>query len=79
MSLKYEPASVTTTQRFSGQVPLSIDLGHVYTGLGPSRYRLRSIVCYYAKHYVLIAYRPRIKKWVLLDDSLVSPSLYKSL
>ncbi|KAJ1473968.1 hypothetical protein T484DRAFT_1834164 [Baffinella frigidus] len=55
-----------------GQIPLSIDLQGVYSGLGPSRYRLRSIVCYYAKHYVLIAYRPCIKKWVLLDDSLAT-------
>jgi len=54
------------------RIPLAVDLAKVYAGLPAARYRLRALVCYYAKHYVLIAFRPRICKWVLLEDTLAT-------
>ena len=54
------------------QLPLTLDLSEVFTGLhGPQRYRLRCMVCFFGQHYVLLAYKPRVRQWVKYDDTSV--------
>ncbi len=54
------------------QLPLTLDLSQVYSGMsGPQRYRLRCMVCFYGQHYVLLAYKPRVRQWVQYDDTSV--------
>lgn len=35
------------------------------------KYRLRCMMCYYSSHFVLVAYKPRLREWALYDDSKV--------
>jgi len=54
------------------QLPLTMDLAEVFSGLqGPQRYRLRCFVCFIGQHYVLMAYKPRVRQWVQYDDTSV--------
>ncbi|KAJ1493478.1 hypothetical protein T484DRAFT_2764812 [Baffinella frigidus] len=54
------------------RLPLVMDLNRVFAGLEkPTLYRLRSMWCWYGKHYVLIVYNPRIRQFVLFDDQSV--------
>jgi hypothetical protein len=53
-------------------LPLSLDLQQLYSGVAAPRvYRLRAVVCFYGRHYVLLAYNPRVKLWVQYDDASV--------
>ena len=56
------------------QLPLTLDLSEVYSirePSGPQLYRLRCMVCFYGQHYVLLAYKPRVRLWVQYDDTSV--------
>jgi len=63
-------------------LPLTIDLSLIvdFETSSPFRipesstnYRLRCIVCFYSRHFVLIAYNPQVAQWVLFDDNSVRP------
>ena len=48
----------------------------MFSGLqGPVRYRLRSMACYYGRHYFACVLLPGAKqqpRWVLVDDARLS-------
>ena len=52
---------------------MTLDLSEIYdlSEDGPTRYRLRCMVCFYGQHYVLLAYKPRVCQWVQYDDTSV--------
>ncbi len=55
------------------QLPLTLDLSEIYdlSEVGRTQYRLRCMVCFYGQHYVLLAYKPRVRQWVQYDDTSV--------
>ena len=52
---------------------MTLDLSEIYdlSENGSTRYRLRCMVCFYGQHYVLLAYKPRVRQWVQYDDTSV--------
>lgn len=58
-------------------LPLTLDLALVLDGLDTTTsrplYRLRTMICFYGAHFVLIAYNPAVNQWVQFDDSSVKP------
>ena len=50
---------------------LQIDLGQLYDGVpAGTMYRLRSLVCYYGRHYLAFVLLPELGgRWVMFDDS----------
>ena len=50
-----------------------VDLGQLYRGVPPGTlYRLRSMVCYYGRHYSAVVLLPELGRWVMFDDATAS-------
>lgn len=54
--------------RFMRAVQERVDLAKIYSGIGSAVYRLRSIVCYSAQHYIALCLNDTLAKWVVYDD-----------
>ncbi len=52
---------------------LQVDLSQLYGGV-PQRslYRLKSMVCYYGRHYSAFVHLPELGRWVTFDDTAAS-------
>lgn len=66
-----EPSAIGATLRAVGE---TVDLSQLYSRVpGGARYRLRSLACYYGRHYSAFVRLPELNdRWVMFDDASAS-------
>ncbi|KAI7841106.1 hypothetical protein COHA_005331 [Chlorella ohadii] len=66
-----EPSAIGATLRAVGE---TVDLSQLYANVpGGARYRLRSLACYYGRHYSAFVRLPELHdRWVMFDDASAS-------